>query len=283
MDISDFNITIVGMGLLGGSMAMALKKLNPKNIWGVDINQDTIEFSEKNKIIDRGYIDSKIPIEKSDIVIICLYPNQIVEYIKANKSYFKTDAIVTDIAGIKLEIVTEINKIEDRQFEFISGHPMAGNEYSGIKYADEEMFKNANYIITPSKENKLETIEFITKLMKAIGFKNVITETPQSHDRIIALTSHLTHVIAVSLVNSNKLDIDTKLFIGGSFKDASRVALINSNLWPQLLISNKENVIEQIEIFEENINKIKQAILNDDKDLLESQFKIASKKRREIL
>lgn len=283
MDISDFNITIVGMGLLGGSMAMALKKLNPKNIWGIDINQDTIEFSEKNKIIDRGYIDSKIPIQKSDIVIICLYPNQIVEYIKANKSYFKTDAIVTDIAGIKLEIVTEINKIEDRQFEFISGHPMAGNEYSGIKYANEEMFKNANYIITPSKENKVETIEFITKLMKAIGFKNVITETPQSHDRIIALTSHLTHVIAVSLVNSNKLDIDTKLFIGGSFKDASRVALINSNLWPQLLISNKENVIDQIEIFEENINKIKQAILNDDKDLLESQFKIASKKRREIL
>lgn len=283
MDISDFNITIVGMGLLGGSMAMALKKLNPKNIWGIDINQDTIEFSEKNKIIDRGYSDSKIPIQKSDIVIICLYPNQIVEYIKANKSYFKTDAIVTDIAGIKLEIVTEINKIEDRQFEFISGHPMAGNEYSGIKYANEEMFKNANYIITPSKENKVETIEFITKLMKAIGFKNVITETPQSHDRIIALTSHLTHVIAVSLVNSNKLDIDTKLFIGGSFKDASRVALINSNLWPQLLISNKENVIEQIEIFEENINKIKQAILNDDKDLLESQFKIASKKRREIL
>lgn len=283
MDISDFNITIVGMGLLGGSMAMALKKLNPKNVWGIDINQDTIEFSEKNKIIDRGYIDSKIPIEKSDIVVICLYPNQIVEYIKANKSYFKTDAIVTDIAGIKLEIVTEINKIEDRQFEFISGHPMAGNEYSGIKYANEEMFKNANYIITPSKENKVETIEFITKLMKAIGFKNVITETPQSHDRIIALTSHLTHIIAVSLVNSNKLDIDTKLFIGGSFKDASRVALINSNLWPQLLISNKENVIEQIEIFEENINKIKQAILNDDKDLLESQFKIASKKRREIL
>ena len=119
--------------------------------------------------------------------------------------------------------------------------------------------------------------------MKAIGFKNVIKETPQSHDRIIALTSHLTHVIAVSLVNSNELDIDTKLFIGGSFKDASRVALINSNLWPQLLISNKENVIEQIEIFEENINKIKQAILNDDRNLLESQFKIASKKRREIL
>lgn len=283
MDISDFNITIVGMGLLGGSMAMALKKLNPKNIWGIDINQDTIEFSEKNKIIDRGYIDSKIPIKESDLVIICLYPNQIVEYIKANKSYFKTDAIVTDIAGIKLEIVTEINKIEDRQFEFISGHPMAGNEHSGIKYSNEEMFKNANYIITPSEENKLETIELITKLMKAIGFKNVIKETPQSHDRIIALTSHLTHVIAVSLVNSNELDIDTKLFIGGSFKDASRVALINSNLWPQLLISNKENVIEQIEIFEENINKIKQAILNDDRNLLESQFKIASKKRREIL
>lgn len=178
MDISDFNITIVGLGLLGGSMAMALKELNPKNLWAVDNDKATIAFAEEQNIICKGYADSKIPLQKSDIVIICLYPNQIVEYIKDNINYFKSGAVVTDIAGIKTEIVNEINKIEGKHFEFISGHPMAGNEHSGIRNASQKMFENANYIITPSKDNKAENIEFMTNFIKLIGFKNVITVKP---------------------------------------------------------------------------------------------------------
>lgn len=281
--ITNFNITVVGLGLLGGSMAMALRELNPRNLWGIDNDEATIKFAEDNKIIEKGYRDSKIPLQKSDVVIICLYPDQITNYIRENITHFKKGAIVTDIAGIKSEIVEEINKIEGKGFEFISGHPMAGNEHSGIRHANREMFKNANYIITPSRENTLGSIAFMTKIIKGMGFKNIINVSPKDHDRIIALTSHLTHVIAVSLVNSNQMDIDTKLFIGGSFKDASRVALINSRLWPQLLISNKANVVEQIEQFEENIRKIKMAIIEDDKGLLEELFQEASERRREIL
>lgn len=282
-NVTNFNITIVGLGLLGGSMAMALRDLNPRNLWGIDNDEATIKFAEDNKIIGKGYSDSKIPLQKSDIVIICLYPDQIANYIKDNIAYLKKGAIVTDIAGIKSEIVEAINNMEEKQFEFISGHPMAGNEHSGILHANKEMFKNANYIITPSKENTLGSIEFMTKFIKCMGFKNIIKVAPKDHDRIIALTSHLTHVIAVSLVNSNQMDIDTKLFIGGSFKDASRVALINSRLWPQLLISNKSNVVEQIELFEGNIREMKKAILDEDKNLLEELFQEASERRREIL
>lgn len=283
LDISDFNITIVGLGLLGGSMAMALRALGPGNLSGIDCDETAIEFALKSGIIDSGHTDSETALRQADIVIICLYPDQIVKYIKDNLNFFKKGAIITDIAGIKSEIVREISSIEGRNFEFISGHPMAGNEHKGIQHADGEMFRNANYIITPLEENKEESIELISTLMKKIGFKNVIRVTPEKHDRIIALTSHLTHIIAVSLVNSNMLDVDTKLFIGGSFKDASRVALINCELWPQLLISNKENVIEQIELFEENIRSIKAAIRNDDSELLEKQFQQASMRRKEIL
>ncbi|MGB5823569.1 MAG: prephenate dehydrogenase/arogenate dehydrogenase family protein, partial [Proteocatella sp.] len=159
MDISDFNITIVGLGLLGGSMAMALKELKPRNLWAVDNDESAIEFAEKSSIISKGYINSKIPLEDSDIVIICLYPNQIVKYIKGNMNFFKKGAIITDIAGIKSGIVKEINDIKGKNFEFISGHPMAGNEHKGIRYSNKEMFKNANYIITPSGDNKEENIE----------------------------------------------------------------------------------------------------------------------------
>lgn len=283
MDISDFNITIVGLGLLGGSMAMALRELGPESISGIDRDEKAIEFALESGIIDSGYTDSEIALKQADIVIICLYPDQIVKYIKDNLNFFKKGAIITDIAGIKSEIVSEISSIGGRGFEFISGHPMAGNEHRGIQHADREMFRNANYIITPSKGNKEESIELVTDLMKKIGFKSVIRVTPEKHDRIIALTSHLTHIIAVSLVNSNRLDVDTKRFIGGSFKDVSRVALINCELWPQLLISNKENVIEQIELFEDNIRSIKSAIMNDDAGLLEKQFQQASMRRKEIL
>lgn len=283
MDISDFNITIVGLGLIGGSYAMALKELKPRNLWAVDIDKKSIEIAEKNKIIQRGYLKPEIPLGNSDLVIICLYPNQVAKFIRDNLGCFKSGAIITDVAGIKSKIIGEINSFIPESLDFISGHPMAGNEHRGICHAAKEIFKNANYIITPHSKNKGENVEFLEALALKIGCKNVVKVTPEKHDRIIALTSHLTHVIAVSLVNSNILDIDTKQFIGGSFKDASRVALINSQLWPQLLVDNKENIVEQIEIFEENLRNIKEAIFDGNMVFLEKEFKAASQRRRELI
>lgn len=283
MDIADFNITIVGLGLIGGSYAMALRALSPKNIWAIDINKETLKKAEERGIIDKGYIDEKIPLKESDLVIICLYPDLIVKFIKRNEKNFKKGAIITDTSGIKGDIVNNVNSFISENIDFISGHPMAGNENKGLDYASKDLFKSTNYIITPNKKNKEENIELIISLAKKIGCKNVVKIDPDRHDEIIALTSHLTHVLAVTLVNSNILDIDTRLFIGGSFRDASRVALINSELWSQLLISNKKHVVSQIEIFENNLKSIKNAIMNDDINYLQDKFNEASCKRRELI
>jgi prephenate dehydrogenase len=283
LDISDFNITIVGLGLIGGSYAMALRALSPKNIWAIDINKETLKKAEERGIIDKGYIDEKIPLKESDLVIICLYPDLIVEFIRDNQENFKKDAIITDTSGIKGDIVNNVNSFISENIDFISGHPMAGNENKGLDYASKDLFKNTNYIITPNKKNKEENIEVIITLAKKMGCRNVVKIDPERHDEIIALTSHLTHVLAVTLVNSNILDIDTRLFIGGSFRDASRVALINSELWSQLLISNKKHVVSQIEIFENNLKFIKNAIMNDDINYLQDKFNEASCKRRELI
>lgn len=283
LDISDFNITIVGLGLIGGSYAIALRALNPKNIWAIDINKETLEKAEKTGMIDKGYFNGKKLLKKSDLVIICLYPDLIVEFIRDNQKNFKKGAIITDTAGIKGDIVNNVNTFISEDIDFISGHPMAGSENKGFDFATKDLFKNTNYIITPSEKNKEENINLLIALAKKIGCRNFVKIDPQRHDEIIALTSHLTHVLAVTLVNSNVLDIDTRLFIGGSFRDASRVALINSELWSQLLLSNKKHVVNQIETFENNLKSIKDAIMNDDINFLQDKFNEASCKRRELI
>ena len=150
----DFNITVVGLGLIGGAFAMALKDLKPKNLWGIDIDKDSIETAENMGIIDKGYTNAETPLKDSDIVIIALYPNLTEEFIKENNEFFKIGAIITDSAGIKEALVNNINLFIREDVDFIGGHPMAGRERKGLAYASKEIFHNANYILTPTKKNK---------------------------------------------------------------------------------------------------------------------------------
>lgn len=279
----DFNITIVGLGLIGGSFAMALKQLNPKNLWGVDTDNDVIQTAEGMKIIDKGFSEAEIPLKSSDIVIIALYPNQTEQFIKDNIQNFKTGAIITDTSGIKEQIVKKVNSFIPDHLDFIGGHPMAGKEHKGFNHASKDIFIGANYILTPLEKNKSQNICILESIITQIGFKNIVKIDPGLHDQIIAFTSQLPHIIAVSLVNSNILDVKTSSFIGGSFKDATRVAQINSQLWLELFSSNTENIINVIETFEENIKVIKNALLENNQFLLKSEMQKANLKRVEIM
>lgn len=280
---SDFNITVAGLGLIGGSFAMALRKLNPKNLWGIDIDKATVEAAENMGIIDRGYTDGKTPLKESDIVIVCLYPGQTIDFIKQNLPYFKHGAVITDTAGIKEQVVEEVCSFLPDSLDFIGGHPMAGRESQGFSGAVVDMFHGANYIITPVEKNKEENIQIIENVAKGIGCSNIIKISPRRHDEIIALTSHLPHIMAVSLINSNVLNMESSSFIAGSFKDATRVADINSSLWTELISSNRDNVISKIECLEENIRTIKDAIKSDNHLFLKSEFEKAGLKRRELV
>ncbi|QEK11765.1 prephenate dehydrogenase [Crassaminicella thermophila] len=281
MEDFDFNITIVGLGLIGASFAMALKELNPKNLWAVDIDMEAIETAQELGMIDKGYLEPEIPLKNSDIVIMCVYPNLTIKFIKDNMNYMKVGAIITDTAGIKKKVLDEINSFIREDLDFIGGHPMAGREYKGIGFAKKDIFKDANYILTPTNKNKKKNIELIEKIIKGIGCKNITKVTPKKHDEIIAFTSQLPHIIAAALINgSNK---DDNLFTAGSFKDATRVAKMNTELWAELLMENRDNTIKQINIFEEHITKIKNAIIKKDKDRLEALFENARNKREAFI
>lgn len=282
MEKLDLNITVVGLGLIGGSYAMAIRELNPKKLYAVDIDEEAIHDAEKNGIIDKGYVNADIPLKESDLVIICLYPKLVKNFIKDNIQHFKNGAVITDVTGIKGRFIEEVNQILREDLDFVFGHPMAGREQKGLKFASKEVFKGANYIITPTERNKEENIKFLEELIRKIGFRNVVRISPEKHDKIIGFTSQLPHVIAVSLVNSDELGIDTGSYTGDSYKELTRIAQINSELWTELFMGNKDNLIKEIEVFQENIAMVKNAIINEEKSLLTELLEKASKKRKEM-
>lgn len=280
MNISDFNITIVGLGLIGGTYAEALKKLNPKNLWAIDIDKDSLDFAKEKGIIDEGFIDAKVPLSESDIVIMAVYPELTKRFIIDNLDNFKSGAIITDSAGIKESLIKEINSSLRDDLDFIGGHPMAGSESSGVRAASADIFKNANYIITPSERNNKENIELIEDLARQIGFSNVVKISPRKHDEIIAFTSQLPHVIAITLMNCNYIE-DVNSFTGGSFNDVTRIAKINPSLWSELMIENSEHMINQIDLFQSYMTRIKEAIKDGNYNDLNDILKESNKRKEE--
>lgn len=280
MKISNLNITIVGLGLIGGTYAEAIKKLNPKNLWAVDIDEDSLLYAEEKKIIDKGFTNAEVPLRDSDIVIMAVYPELTKSFIKEHMDYFKTNAIITDSAGIKESLIEEINSILRSDLDFIGGHPMAGRETSGVRSASAEIFKDANYIITPTDKNKKENIDIIEDLAKQIGFKNIVKLDPRKHDETIAFTSQLPHVIAITLMNCNHID-NVNSFTGGSFNDVTRIAKINPSLWSELMIENKEHMISQIDVFQNYMTGVKNAIKDGDYDALNDILKESNKRKEE--
>jgi len=281
-NLSDKNITIIGLGLIGGSIAKAISNnIEVKNLWAVDINKGTLDAAEKEKIIEKGFTNPKYPLQNSDIVILCTYPDATLEFIERNTKYFRKNSIITDTTGIKKSIIEKIRSMLDKNIIFIGGHPMAGKEVSGYKHSSVNIFKNSEYILTPSNDTDKNSLDLLTKLIKNIGFNKVTFMTAEVHDRKIALTSQLPHLIACALMNNKGLEEDLS-GIGGSFKDMTRVANINSNLWCELISVNKNNLLKEMDIFIEDINKIYDVIKNNDKKELEKIFEKSSMRRKGI-
>lgn len=275
-------VVVVGLGVIGGSFCMALKNNGYNDVYGIDKDKNTLKKAKDMGIIKEGYLDGKYILKSADLVIISIYPKLLIDFIKENKDNFKEGAIITDTTGIKEMFVDDIVNIIPSEVDFIFGHPMAGREKRGIDYADDKVFKGANYIITPISINKEENIELIKNLAYNLGFKNIKVITPRFHDKIIAFTSQLPHVLAVSLINSDEEDRDTGYFIGDSYRDLTRIANINEELWTELFLGNKENLLEVLDKFNEEFLIIKKAIEKEDKDKLIKIFKESTKRREKL-
>ena len=279
----DFNITVVGLGLIGGSYAKALSKLKPKMLYGIDVNKESLENALKMGIIDQGFTDGCIALKKSHLIIIALYPNDAINFIRDNIQNINPGSIITDTCGLKQNIIERVNSILPDTIEFVGGHPIAGKESQGFRCSSEKIFLDTNYIITPTPKNNEKNIKLIENMAKAIGCKNVVRISPAKHDKIISLTSQLPHIIAVTLMNSY-IDSDIgKSFIGGSYIDATRVATINIKLWIELITENSDNLIIEIEKFENTLAKLKQAIKGKDNSTLGDILASSSLKRKRML
>lgn len=276
------NIVIVGLGVIGGSFAKALKKAGYENVFGVDVDLETLKKAEESKIIKKGSTTGKELFNEADLIILSIYPRLIVDFLNNNKRFFKKGTIITDTTGIKETLINDVLKIIPDDIDFIFGHPMAGREKKGIDFASEQVFKEANYIITPTGRNNIKNLELVENLILEIGFKRVKKLTSQKHDEIIAFTSQLPHVMAVALINSDEEDRDTGKFIGDSYRDLTRIANMNEDLWSELFLGNRDNLLKSIENFESEVNLIKDAIFNNDKNKLIEYFKKSSIRRESL-
>jgi len=275
-------IVVVGLGVIGGSFTMALKEAGYDDVYGIDINEESLEKAKKLGLIKDGFTSGEEIVKSADFIIISLYPRLVKQFIIDNKDNFKDGSVITDATGIKKLFIEDIVKILPENIDFVFGHPMAGREKKGIDFASSTVFKGANYILTPVARNKEENLNMIEDLAYKIGFKRVKRITPDYHDEMIGYTSQLPHSLAVALVNSDVEGRETGSFIGDSYRDLTRIANINEDLWSELFLGNKANLLASIENFEIELDKIKDAIENDDKEALKEIF-IKSTKRREKL
>ena len=275
-------IVIVGLGVIGGSYAMALKKAGYEDVYGVDTNMETLEKAKRNGLIKEGSTSGKNFFKEADLTIISIYPKTIVGFIEKNRNNFKKNSIITDATGIKKMVVDKIISVIPDDVDFIPSHPMAGREKKGIDFATDKVFQGANFIITPVKGNKEKNIQLLEELVLKIGFKRVKRITTDFHDEMIGFTSQLPHAMAVALINSDEEGRDTGSFIGDSYRDLTRIANINEELWSELFLGNKENLLKCISNFQEQLQLIKEAVENDDKKGLEEYFRKSTKRRESL-
>ncbi|MDD4688469.1 MAG: prephenate dehydrogenase [Eubacteriales bacterium] len=264
----NLTVAIMGLGLIGGSVAKRLS-YEGISVIGYDIDEQTAKNA-----LESGAIGEILPpqeaVAKADVTILSMYPQGAIDFINNYKDYFKKGSILTDVVGIKTPIATLCDSIE-ANFVYVGGHPMAGKEVCGFDNASEYLFNGANYIVIPSSKASESQILIIEDMVRILGAGTITRTTPQQHDEIIAYTSQLPHVIAVSMCDTPLL-IRHNHFTGGSFEDVTRVAKVNAELWAQLFMDNKDKLLAVTEDFEKSISKIKEALKNSDTQTLKEIF-----------
>ena len=279
--IKDKKILIIGLGLIGGSYAQGLT-LKGFEVGAIDPNSDSIKYALENNIISSGSTEvEQAYVSKFDVIIFALYPTKMVSWIKSYQKFIKSGAYLTDVSGVKCSNLYVIQNILRDDLEFIGAHPMAGREVSGVENADYNIFRGANYIVTPTDKNTDGGVELCESIGSLLEFKNIVRLTPEEHDEMIGFLSQLTHCIAITLMTSKDSDGLVK-YTGDSFRDLTRIAKINENMWCELFLSNKEELLRQMEAFEKEFDKLKTAIKNSDEKTVKEMMVLSTSRRKKF-
>ena len=274
----DKKFLIVGLGLIGGSFAKGLKKVGYQ-VGAIDIDEASITYALENNIIDSGkVVVEKEYLESFDIVIMCLYPALEYEWLKNYQSLFKPGTLIFDVAGVKGESANKIRDLISDDLQMVFAHPMAGREVSGVCNSDDTIFKKANFIIVPSEKNTKEALEIVEEVGQILGFKRISYLSVEEHDDMIGFVSQLTHVIAISLMTCND-DKNLQNYTGDSFRDLTRIAKINENMWTELFISNKKALVNNIDRFMSELKDLRDCIETEDADRIKQKMLCSTERR----
>ena len=286
---SDFNfnkISIIGVGLIGGSLGLALKEKNPNfKIVGID-KQEIIEKAITRGAIDKGTVNLEEGIKEADVIIIATPVKTILNILTQINPFLKKGCLITDTGSTKQQIVQKANKVLSKDTLFIGGHPMAGSEEYGIESADPHLFQDKTHILTPTKKSNLIVIEKISSLIKMISAKRLILD-PLEHDRIVGAVSHLPQIMAVSLINMiselAQKENNNNYFkaVGEGFKDMTRIASSPYKIWEDICETNQENILKMIQEFRNYLEVMEDKLKNDPSSLKE-EFQKARKFRESI-
>ena len=265
------NIGIVGLGLIGGSLAKSAKKNTKYKVYGYDTSKDVIKSAIAEKSIDGELTEKRLA--SCDYVFIPLYPEAVVEYVEKNASVFKDGATVIDCAGVKRSVCEKCFEIADKhKFSFVGGHPMAGTQFSGFENSKDTMFWNAPFVLTPKENEDILILANAREVIMALGFGRVSVMTPRKHDKLIAFTSQLAHIVSNAFVKSPSA-LERKGISAGSYKDLTRVAYLNENMWTELFLDNKDNLIFEVDNIIAELQKYSDAMKNNDPDTLRQLLK----------
>lgn len=264
-------ICIVGLGLIGGSLAKAIKKNTHESCFGIDIDRGTIAGALAQEAIDGEMaIDD---LAGCDVVIVGLHPEATIKFITENAGKFKKGSIVLDTCGVKGEIVRAVEDVcIENGVNFLGCHPMAGREFSGFAYSVDNLFEKASFIMTPTDRTPMRVVQEISRLAYNIGFAKVVVSNVEEHDSVIAFTSQLAHVVSSSYVKSPSL-LKQAGFSAGSFKDLTRVAKLNEDMWTELFLMNRGPLVDEIEHIIARLTEYRDAIANNDAQRLHDLLK----------
>lgn len=258
------NICVVGLGLIGGSLARTIKLHTTATVYGCDLSRETIMQAKLLGAIDEELTDETL--RTCDVVLVALYPAAIIDWVKQHADCFKDDALVIDCGGVKQVICEALMPLaEGKAWHFIGGHPMAGREFSGFRYAKDDLFDRASMILTPRQDSEPALLQRARDFFMDLGFRRVQFTTPQTHDEMIAYTSQLAHIVSSAYVKC-PLAGKHKGFSAGSFADMTRVAYLNEGMWTELFFDNREALLPEVEGLVERLAAYRDALRDGDRD-----------------
>jgi len=276
----DKKIAIIGLGLIGGSLAMALRGFEDYTVVGVDRDESTLACARARGAADVVTKDAAAVLAEADVTFLCLHPQGIVDFLSEHRDGFKSGSLVTDVCGVKTAIMAASHVLPP-EVDFIGCHPMAGKETSGIANADKALFTRAHFILTPRTSSRAEHVALMERMAAHMGFRDVVKTTPEQHDAIIAYTSQVMHIMAVAVCDNPDL-FSCRGFEGGSFRDCTRVAALDVPLWTELFSLNAPALTAVIRRLEDNLRSYRETIERGDRRALADKLEFSAARKRRM-